>query len=275
MLTINANTKIAAILKAHPDALEAIIRISPAFNKLRNPILRKVMAVRATISMAAKIGGCKVEDFFHALQPLGFNIETDFPPEPEDNMETAQPDFMQNIRNLRVHELDVRPVIESGNDPLSIILKKTGEVKSGEILLLINSFVPTPLIHLLKTKGFTSYTKTISPDLYHTWFHKTAETQDADLSDNKNDEGWDGLMEMYKNKMVIRDVRDLEMPLPMVTILEALDTLKPDEALFVYHKRIPVFLLPELRERKFDYRIREIDDAQVHMLVFTNDTMKK
>ena len=67
MLTINANTKIGALLKESPDALEAIISISPKFNKLRNPFLRKVMASRATINMASKVGGCSVNDFFEKL----------------------------------------------------------------------------------------------------------------------------------------------------------------------------------------------------------------
>lgn len=58
------------------------------------------------------------------------------------------------------------------------------------------------------------------------------------------------------------------MPLPMLTILEALENLPEDKALFVYHKRIPVFLLPELAERKFDYRIKEISDGEVHLLIF-------
>lgn len=75
MLTINANTKIAALLKAHPDALEAIISISPKFNKLKNPLLRKLMASRTSISMASKVAGCTVQHFFDALQPLGFIID--------------------------------------------------------------------------------------------------------------------------------------------------------------------------------------------------------
>ncbi len=64
MISINANTKIAYLLKQHPDALEAIISISPKFNKLKNPLLRKLMAGRTSISMASKIGGCTVNDFF-------------------------------------------------------------------------------------------------------------------------------------------------------------------------------------------------------------------
>ncbi len=64
------------------------------------------------------------------------------------------------------------------------------------------------------------------------------------------------------------DVRNLEMPLPMMTILEAIENLPGDYALFVYHKRIPVFLLPELASKGFEYRINEISNGEVHLLIF-------
>ncbi len=75
MLSINAQTKIATLLKHHPDALEAIVSIAPDFKKLRNPILRKIMAGRTSISMASKIGKCTPDDFFKVLEPLGFVVE--------------------------------------------------------------------------------------------------------------------------------------------------------------------------------------------------------
>ena len=62
MMTINANTKIASLLKHNADALEAIVSISPKFTKLRNPILRKVIAARTSIAMASKLGGCSATD---------------------------------------------------------------------------------------------------------------------------------------------------------------------------------------------------------------------
>lgn len=74
-MLINEQTKIAALLKHHPDALEAIVALSPDFKKLRNPVLRALMAKRTSIAMASKIGGCTPEDFFRVLAPLGF--ETD------------------------------------------------------------------------------------------------------------------------------------------------------------------------------------------------------
>ena len=61
-MTINANTKIAKILKQNPEALEAIISINPKFEKLRNPLLRRLMAARTSIGMASQIGGFNVEN---------------------------------------------------------------------------------------------------------------------------------------------------------------------------------------------------------------------
>ena len=74
----------------------------------------------------------------------------------------------------------------------------------------------------------------------------------------------------YSGNMETIDVRKMEMPLPMHAILEALDHLPAGKALFVNHKRIPVFLLPELTDREMDYRIKEIADGNVHLLIFKN-----
>ena len=82
-MLINAQTKISALLKHHPDALEAIVPLSPDFKKLRNPVLRKLMAGRTSIAMASKIGRCTPEDFFEKLKPLGFETDTSKPVEEE------------------------------------------------------------------------------------------------------------------------------------------------------------------------------------------------
>lgn len=266
-MIINANTKIAVILKQHPDALEAIISISSKFEKLRNPLLRKLMAGRTSISMASKIGGCSVNDFFVKLQPLGFEIDTITQPVTEDKKKL--PDFITSIKRKQVVELDVRPILASGTDPLNIILDKIKAIETGHILKIINTFEPIPLIKLLEKKGFITYTDTIKDDLVETYFYKKAETiLDEIPSPADASKGWDEILHRFKDKIQIIDVRALEMPQPMLTILDALDKLPTDTALYVHHKRIPVFLLPELAERKFDYRIKEISDSEVHLLIY-------
>ncbi len=268
-MTINANTKIASLLKHNIDALEAIVSISPKFAKLRNPILRKVIAARTSIGMASKLGGCSVDDFFKQLQPLGFDIdptavvmETEFENKPV-------PAFKKNIAADKMIELDVRAVIESGKDPLDIIVKKVKTLETGAVLKIINSFEPTPLIHLLGKQGFESYTETISDEWVNTYFYKKSElTILPEKKETDYSKGWDEILNRFKDKLVTIDVSALEMPLPMHTILEALNTLPNDKALFVYHKRIPVFLLPELEEQQFSFRIKEINDAEVHLLIY-------
>ena len=265
-MIINANTKISKILKQNPDALEAIISINPKFEKLRNPILRKLMAARTSIGMASKIGGLSVENFFEKLQPLGF--EPDRNTLEETHEKPKLPAFFNSLKPEQIIDLDVRPVIEAGKDPLSLIVEKVKSIPKGSALKIINSFEPTPLISLLKKQGFESFVDAIDDQLVETYFYKA---EDAALQINEpknNSEGWDELLKHFEGKMQTVDVRHLEMPQPMMTILECIEKLPEESALFVYHKRIPVFLLPELKERKFDYRIKEEAPNEVRLMIF-------
>lgn len=268
MMMINAGTKIAAILKQNPAALDAIIAVSPKFEKLRNPILRKVMAGRTSLSMAAKVGGCMVEDLFVKLRPLGFETDAVTAVEEEETQKPL-PAFITSLKKNQLVELDVRPVIASGKDPLSIIVQQVKTIQRGQVLKIINSFEPTPLMALLEKQGFVSYADTIKEDWVETYFYKTndVETPVKDTPAGSN-EGWDIILKQFEDHIKTIDVRHLEMPGPMMTILESLETLPAGTALYIYHKRIPVFLLPELAERKFGYRIKEISDGEVHLLIF-------
>ena len=266
-MVITANTKIAAILKHNPAALDAIVSLSPKFEKLRNPILRKLMAGRASVSMASKIGGCSIDDFFSKLQPLGFDADATVPVVEEEKKQA--PAFISSLRPQEIVMLDVRPVIASGKDPLNIILEKFKSLQPGQVLKLLNSFEPTPLMLLLQKQGFDSWANEVNDNLVETWFYRKPAISEKIVLPATNSQGnWDEILAKYNNRLRTIDVRTLEMPLPMITILEALDGLAAGTALYVYHKRIPVFLLPELAQRKFEYRIKEVRAGEVHLLIF-------
>jgi uncharacterized protein (DUF2249 family) len=258
-MVINANTKIAAILKHNPATLEAIISLSPGFEKLRNPLLRKLMAGRASVSLAGRIGGCSMEAIFAKLKPLGFETDNTIPVISE---KREAPDF---IKSKQIVTLDVRPIIDAGSDPLSAILEKIKTLQ-GQVLKILNSFEPIPLMQLLQKQGFESYAEEINDNLVETWFYRTSNIIQPEGI--VTTETWNEILVRCKDTLQTIDVRNLEMPLPMLTILEALDNLSAGSALFVYHKRIPVFLLPELVQRQFDYRVKEISDGEVHLLIF-------
>ena len=271
-MLINSQTKIAALLKHHPDALEAIVTLSPDFKKLRNPVLRKLMAGRTSIAMASKIGGCTPGDFFEKLKPYGFEADTSKPVEEEAGAEQKPvPQFIKELEADHIVTLDVRSMLAGGNDPLKLIQQTVKGLQQGQVLKIINTFEPTPLIKLLEKQGFQCYTDAVEKDLVETYFYKTTTDGNVQLEakpDDTND--WDEVLRRFKNKLQQIDVRHLEMPLPMMTILEALEKIPADTALYVHHKRIPVFLLTELKDRHFDYRIKEVSDGEVYLLIFKN-----
>lgn len=266
-MIINANTKIAALIKAHPAALDAIVSITPKFEKLRNPLLRKLMAGRTSIAMASKISGCGLEAFYDKLKPLGFEIDNEVAVE-EDKPHPV-PSFLHKIKEENVVTLDVRPTIESGKDPLKDIMQAVKNIPDGGALKITNSFEPTPLISLLQKQGYQYFVDRADNDVVETWFYKEkGDHSQGALDIHVNEEGWEEMLQKHKDHLVEIDVRHLQMPMPMHAILEALDDLSSQKALYVNHKRIPVFLLPELKERGFDYRIKEIADGDVRLLIF-------
>ncbi|MBX2903323.1 MAG: DUF2249 domain-containing protein [Chitinophagales bacterium] len=275
-MLINERTKIAALLKHHPDALETIVAIAPDFKKLRNPILRAIMAGRTSIAMASKVGNCKPEDFFKALAPLGFEIDSHTKAEEKPIEKQPQPEFLATRTPEQIIHFDVRAMLAEGNDPLKQIQQKAKALNASETLLIINNFEPVPLIKLLEKQGFSTYVNHINTDTIETYFFKEKNTEadnntaDAIEENIATSGDWEQVLAHFQNNLEEIDVRHLEMPLPMITILEALETLPNEKALYVHHKRIPVFLLTELKERHFEYRIKEIQDGEVYLLIFKN-----
>lgn len=268
-MNIDEHTKIASLLKMHEGALDAIISISPKFEKLRNPFLRKLMANRASIKMACMIASCEIEDFFKALRPLGFvcSFSND---KVETNTTKLIPDFIKNTTHDNTLELDVRPILNNGNDPLNEILKVINSIDENKVLKIVNTFEPIPLIELLKKQGFEHYVEEYSNEQVNTYFKKTNNKKvEINIEQSHND--FDNIYTKYKSQLVEIDVRELQMPMPMMTILAALEELDENKALFVFHKKIPVFLLPELADRKFEYAIQEIDDHNVNMIIYKHD----
>ena len=51
---------------------------------------------------------------------------------------------------------DVRPLLQRGEEPLPAILGRVESLTVGRGLLVIAPFLPSPLIELLKSRGFSS-----------------------------------------------------------------------------------------------------------------------
>lgn len=269
-MKINQHTKISTLIKENPEAIGVIISINKRFEKLNNPLLRKILASRVTIEDAAKIGGTPIDVFFEKLKPLGFHFESNHSNKHVSKNEI--PDFYINIEHEHVVELDVRDDISEGRDPFNKIMTTLNQMSKKSVLKLINSFEPTPLINLLSKKGYVSYVLHTESSLVHTFIKLQTKTAESSIPEKpilpSNHEEIQDLIQSFGSKIVDIDVRELEMPMPMVTILNELEVLPHDTLLNVLHRKIPMYLFPELETRGYLYKVKQIDDDKVRILIY-------
>jgi len=296
-MKITQDTKISKILKEKPEAIDVIAGINQNFRKLQNPILRRSLATRVSVKDAAKIGKVSVNEFLKALERIGFEVEYVDETQSQEKQEALLP---PDFSNREIVELDVRPIIAEGKDPFGYINKTAKNIKPEQILLIINDFEPIPLVEYLIGKNFIHWMKQDAEGNYLTYFKLNCKKQNfwqrlfgkkdvpckfhsiekktgkkegkklhKDIEIPKQKEGdFERIKQQYEGKMPEVDVRDLEMPMPMQTILEKIEQLPEGYALFVHHKRIPQFLLPELKKRNFSYVAREIDPDYTQLIVY-------
>lgn len=168
-----------------------------------------------------------------------------------------------------IKELDVRPILSSGTDPFEKIMEALGTIDNEkESLLLINSFEPIPLINKLKTQSYECLTKRPEPGVVHVYITKTDKAVASEPVMAKQNYCFEDIELKYKDKLDIVDVRDLEMPMPMVTILERLEQLEEGFALYVHHKKLPQYLLPELENRSYSLVSKQIDSNNIKLIIF-------
>jgi uncharacterized protein (DUF2249 family) len=261
-MKISAGTKISEIIKHNPEAIEVIASINPHFAKLRNPILRKILAHRVTIRDAARIGGCSIEVFLDRLKSLGFEVDS------SNAIQSTGRPADTFIPRTTDDVYDVRDDLSKGIDPFNTIMARTKKLKEGETLLIINSFEPAPLIKILRNKGFRC-SITVNKELFHTYITKEKnadltvpadETADAHQFNHKKEE--------FEDRIIEIDVSELQMPAPMLKILDELKKLPENFALLIHHRKFPQFLIPELAQLGAKIVYNKITDTRYDLLIY-------
>lgn len=259
-MKLNQNSKIKKFV--NKENIDKILSINSNFEKLGTWTIEKYASSGVVVKDFAEIGKISANDLLKHIEKLGFEVKFG-------NDTSSKNKEEINTENQKIVVLDVRPTIASGNDPFSEIMQAVKTLKEEEILQIINVFVPIPLINILKDQGFKSWTNTINEKEYHTFFTKVDLTKINEVENKKETLGnFDDKLKSYEKKVKEIEVRHLEMPEPMVTILEELENLPDDYILLVNHKKVPQFLLPELKARNYQWMSKEIEDGYLLFIVF-------
>ncbi len=274
-MKINRNTRISTLIKENKETINVIGSINKNFLKLKNPILRKVLAPRVTIADAAKVGGVALEILVTKLEDIGFEFESDLKNSLSKSTQKISQELASQLKKSKnMVTLDVRPTIESGVDPFKIIMEAVKKLNDNETLQIINSFEPIPLIRKLQSKGYDSWTERPEQGAVHTFFKKNKSKwidNEIEIAVKKSKKNFDEQLNYFGDRVRNIDVRQLEMPEPMVQILKEIETLGKDEVLYVDHKKIPQFILPELEVRNYEILYKEIDCNHTKLLIYKNN----
>ena len=151
-IIISPKTKVGDLLDCYPELEIVLMEMSPAFEKLRNPILRKTVARVASLSQIAVVGGLKVEDIVNRLRmetrQEGNTVEED----DTGYLTSGIPDWL--LSGTVTEVFDATPVINSGESPMSSVLEKSYILRPGEILEFHTPFIPAPIIDILRGKNY-------------------------------------------------------------------------------------------------------------------------
>ena len=156
------------IIETWPELEDVLIDYVPAFQKLKNPVLRKTVARIATLQQAASVGKVKVEDLVNRLRK---EVDQDMLNENENNAYNIhRPHWYSNDK---IHgELDARKFLDAGEHPINQVMADLKMLPPGKIYRLTAPFLPAPLIDKASSVAVEHWIKEVSADEFEIYFYK-------------------------------------------------------------------------------------------------------
>ena len=143
-----------------------MIEMAPAYKKLSNPILRKTVTKVATLRQVAQIGDVSLSEMINKLRKRVGQEDSFKETEWQSKSQTAPTWF--DVSKI-AKSLDARSMIESGQQPMNLVLEELKGLNPGEIYELITPFMPAPLIDIIRKKGFQVWSQQENSDMIKTY----------------------------------------------------------------------------------------------------------
>jgi len=182
-LSITPSTKVAAVLDNYPELEEVLIGIAPPFKKLKNPMLRRGVAIKklknpmlrrgvakvASLRQVAAVGRVPVDELVNQLRAAVGQEETAVDAAGGTaSYFTGQPDWFD--RTKVVASIDERAASDPDRMGITRVLPAANRLQQTEILELITTFLPAPGIDVMKGKGFLAWSVQEEPELIRSYF---------------------------------------------------------------------------------------------------------
>ncbi|WP_318616455.1 DUF2249 domain-containing protein [Sporosarcina sp. YIM B06819] len=174
-----------------------------------------------------------------------------------------------NQQITKIVELDVRPHLTKKIEPFQLIMDTVKELNVEDIFVLHATFKPTPLLGVLKMKGFVNKVERKEKDHWVVSFVNKKYKHLLDIEDEliSSAKPSDGEVLVSEPKTISLDNRGLEPPQPMMRTLAALDRSHPGDQVNIHNDRVPVFLIEELNRLGCPFTVDEQSDGSVKVAI--------
>jgi uncharacterized protein (DUF2249 family) len=261
---ITGDWKISRVLEVYPVLLDTLTGMSPAFTRLRNPLLRKVQSRLVTVEQAARIANLEPSVLVRELNvAAGFDTAT---------VQTltgdrcvgcgSEPEWVGNAPVDA--EIDAQAIFDRGEEPFGPISQAAQQVPEGAVLRILVGFEPVPLYDALAKLGFSHWTIRLDADRWQVDFYRERRVNSRTSNAAEIEVQW---TQDQVDVEVTIDVSELVPPEPMVKILTAMTELPDGRTLRVHHVRRPIHLYPQLDDLGYPHHTRELGPQQVELLI--------
>lgn len=204
-------------------------------------------------------------------------------------------------------ELDVREQLRNKQEPFQLIMDTVKTLQKGDTFVLHATFKPTPLLGLMKVKGFTHEVEQLDKDHWVVTFrhksnrdgnpedgeaaaaspapgnatatpagsgHAAAASTTDDANSHPGATATDHAHAdlhaepaQASGTVYELDNRGLEPPNPMIRTLKKLEQAKPGDTVRIHNDRVPMFLIEELNALGYPFEVDEQPDGSAKVAI--------
>ncbi len=207
-MVIRPGDRVATVIGQDASLIDVFTSLSPAFERLRNPAMRRVMARLVTVEQAARMAGIDAALLVERLNthlaatgvetPAGAPVEThaaspspgasatvaastsaganatvaaSTSPGANATVAVSEPPALARIPAAQRSELDVRAELRAGREPFSLIMAALRERAPEGAFAVRAIFEPVPLYAVMAKQGLAHHTERLANDDWRVWFY--------------------------------------------------------------------------------------------------------
>ncbi len=167
-LIITPKTKINQLLEAYPELENILISYTPAFKKLKNPVLRRTIARVTSLQQAAAIANVQVEELInHLRKEVGQDLYSDAS---SASYNTEKPAWFSE--ELIKGELNAKELLDAGEQPVNQAIADLKGLEKGSIYKVKAPFLPAPLIDKASSLRIKHWVNKENEQYFTIYFYK-------------------------------------------------------------------------------------------------------